>query len=488
MAGIVSIPTYGPDYTLLAMTTFGLEKPEGSTILLRPTGLTIDVARNNVVDQMLMHDEFEWIMFLDSDQTVPPETIPRLLSHNLPIVGGLYFFKDPMAKPLCYDRQPDFNARAFYRPQVEKVYKFLLERTEELNSSTEITRVLSGNDGLWPCDAIGTGCLLVRREVFEKVPYPWFSFCEGGTEDLYFCRKAKKYGYEVYVDANLLCGHVVTTTLGVQQFMGRDWTKVPGYDGRRIGEEANINNAIWLRNEWVKCSMENTIPKTIRDQVSRFLDISEGEIIKRMRTHSNAKLTEGFLEKGYETDEYLIDLMMWNYNQTLFAIWSPYNDKLYGKCLDFGGGLGTLSCILKAAGNDVDYYDPSDLMRRFTGFRFDDKAVDIRVLDHLPSDTKYDAIFAMDVLEHIPNHFPDFELEEALKLLSFMLKPGGKLYMNNTWDNRPDYPMHNPKPIEFDRVMEDLDLKLISDTEAVKVEVTICDDKKEEEALAYQGA
>jgi hypothetical protein len=66
---------------------------------------------------------------------------------------------------------------------------------------------------LMEVDATGTGCLLIRTEVFLNMDYPWFEFTktEAGKvvgEDVGFCKKAKKAGYKIYVDTSINCGHM----------------------------------------------------------------------------------------------------------------------------------------------------------------------------------------------------------------------------------------------------------------------------------------
>ncbi|GAI93114.1 unnamed protein product, partial [marine sediment metagenome] len=64
----------------------------------------------------------------------------------------------------------------------------------------------------------GAGFLLVKREVFEKLPYPWFSFEKGG-EDLYFCDKARENGFEIWADMSVLLGHLRLEPVGASQFL-----------------------------------------------------------------------------------------------------------------------------------------------------------------------------------------------------------------------------------------------------------------------------
>jgi len=52
-------------------------------------------------------------------------------------------------------------------------------------------------------DAVGTGLIMIHREVFEKMPPPWFEGFmreESGvihSEDMVFCKKARELGYKI---------------------------------------------------------------------------------------------------------------------------------------------------------------------------------------------------------------------------------------------------------------------------------------------------
>ena len=75
--------------------------------------------------------------------------------------------------------------------------------------------------------AIGCGVMLVKREVFENTPRPWFWFEQipGGKllgEDVYFCVKAQDAGYKTYLDHNLsnAIGHVGSYTYSWNDYNG----------------------------------------------------------------------------------------------------------------------------------------------------------------------------------------------------------------------------------------------------------------------------
>jgi hypothetical protein len=75
--------------------------------------------------------------------------------------------------------------------------------------------------GLAPVDVVGSAGLLVHRRVFEAMPPPWFEagslLRHGLGEDWWFCLKAKKLGFQTWVDTALPMGHTTTVTLWPHQ-------------------------------------------------------------------------------------------------------------------------------------------------------------------------------------------------------------------------------------------------------------------------------
>ena len=63
-------------------------------------------------------------------------------------------------------------------------------------------------------DGIATGCIFIKREVFNELEKPYFEFkyenenrklTEG--EDLGFCRKVSEKGHKFFIDFSMLCKH-----------------------------------------------------------------------------------------------------------------------------------------------------------------------------------------------------------------------------------------------------------------------------------------
>jgi hypothetical protein len=107
----------------------------------------------------------------------------------------------------------------------------------KLNAYVACSDYALGDKGQWHCTYkqqgkimfCGTGCMLVRREVFENIiPYPWFENDKTfdiknwakynipnkyGGQDVYFCYKVREMGLEIQEIPNHHCGHWRTKSL-----------------------------------------------------------------------------------------------------------------------------------------------------------------------------------------------------------------------------------------------------------------------------------
>jgi len=146
---------------------------------LRGHSLVYD-ARESAAKHFLESD-CDYLLFLDSDMVPPRDTIARLVEHDKPIVSALAFKRVPNYEP-C-------------------IFKTVAE------GGSEIYRDYP--KGLIEVAGVGMACTLIKREVFEKVPQPWFMPGKLG-EDLAFCKRAAEARIPIYCDTELICGHVAT--------------------------------------------------------------------------------------------------------------------------------------------------------------------------------------------------------------------------------------------------------------------------------------
>lgn len=155
----------------------------------------IGLARERCVDVALGW-EADYVFFFDSDMHVPTSAFLKLLRNDVPIVAALAFTgRDPIT-PVVY------KAEEIYEPDPEREGEGLIH--------FDYSPVLHyEKDALQQVDAIGSGVMLIKAEVFKQIKKPWF-YTVGVGEDIYFCLRAKREGIPVYVDTRVKTPHLMT--------------------------------------------------------------------------------------------------------------------------------------------------------------------------------------------------------------------------------------------------------------------------------------
>lgn len=161
---------------------------------LRMGSLIYD-ARECAVKSLLESDS-DAILFLDSDMVPTADMLTRLIEHDKSIVTALAFKRVP--------------------PYTPCIFKHVGEK--------EATAYLDYQKGLLQIEACGMACCLIKREIFEKIPQPWFTPSNDLGEDLLFCLRAKQAGIPIYCDTELICGHVGSYEIGEEHYA--NWRNV----------------------------------------------------------------------------------------------------------------------------------------------------------------------------------------------------------------------------------------------------------------------
>ena len=175
-------------------------KTSSSLSMYRSNLLPIERNRTMLVDEALKDPSTTHLLFIDTD-IIPSrkDFVDYMISYDVPIIGLLCTKKVPPYEPIMFKWEA---------PKEEKLGDFWIGYKK----------------GLTEVDSTGTGCLLVKREVFEKMPRPYFVFTNSYTqglyqsEDIYFLANAKKLGYPIYVDTSVTCVHMGVKGYGVEDF------------------------------------------------------------------------------------------------------------------------------------------------------------------------------------------------------------------------------------------------------------------------------
>lgn len=184
----IGIPTAGSIKADMAYALFRamirLYKADILFSLLFTQGSYIHTNRERLVKKA-QSEGCTHILFVDDDMFFEADAPQRLLARDKDIIGVHYNIrKNPPTSTVRMDAE----------------------------KKAHIAEVAP--DGLTTCDAAGTGFMLIKLSVFDKLSHPWFFYeCDNEgelrtSEDYWFCKKAKDAGFEIWVDLTIPVKHI----------------------------------------------------------------------------------------------------------------------------------------------------------------------------------------------------------------------------------------------------------------------------------------
>lgn len=159
-------------------------------------------AREHIVEVALQHKS-QYVLMLDDDVQPPPDILTALIreldsrSDEYAAIGAIYCSRATQPEPVVFKESA---MGAFWRWKKGDIFE---------------------------CAEIGTGCLLIRTDVFRRIPKPWFRDLTDGpaavaadksfsgvttdfaqqTDDIYFCRLLARHDYKLLAHGGALCIH-----------------------------------------------------------------------------------------------------------------------------------------------------------------------------------------------------------------------------------------------------------------------------------------
>jgi len=183
----IGIPTYGTiksKTALCLMDTINQNKDLEFLPLFCHSGY---IAENfNKIVRIAQDMLCSHIFFVEHDMSFPPDTIKRLLAHDVDAVGVLY------------------NCRYLPLTKVNWFYGKDGEITKDAEIPTE----------LFEAPVMATGCALVKTSVFSKIDKPYFPMEDDQdgnrivTQDVGFSEKIIKAGMKVWCDPTIEVKHI----------------------------------------------------------------------------------------------------------------------------------------------------------------------------------------------------------------------------------------------------------------------------------------
>ena len=179
--------------------------------MIRTNGkVFIEAARNILVELFLAMPTADRLFFIDSDTDPCPESLRMLMVKDAPIIAGLY----PIVKASAAAGSPPITTSVYRqneKPRADGVTTFKPLFFDELDGKPH------------EVDALATGNMIVKREVFEnpamiagrdfdgtRAFFLWPRTPSGQTiysDDIDFCMRAKKAGYKVVAHTGVIWGH-----------------------------------------------------------------------------------------------------------------------------------------------------------------------------------------------------------------------------------------------------------------------------------------
>lgn len=159
-----------------------------------------DFARNEIVEEFLESD-CDILWFLDADISPPVHILDLVTLHGDKWLAAGAPYPLWMNLPGTQDMGVSFTAYKGHAPTAD-------------GKSVGLKMTSVPLDGVEFVDALATGCLFLKRELFSKIEKPYFAFkrkpdtCEVTEgEDLGFAMKLQKLGIPYLCDHSMVCSH-----------------------------------------------------------------------------------------------------------------------------------------------------------------------------------------------------------------------------------------------------------------------------------------
>ena len=170
---------------------YGGEVPE------KPIARIVE-GRNRLREEALKRG-YDYLLFIDQDIIPPKDIIRKLVGRDKKIISGIYYktatmvYRDDEGKVIRKKEAPLPMIFGHLPGMKDKMRTISAEDVEE--------------DKLLDIRSCGAGCLMIHRDVLEKVKFRWLEET-GGSEDTCFCTDAVNLGFEIFADTSAKCKHL----------------------------------------------------------------------------------------------------------------------------------------------------------------------------------------------------------------------------------------------------------------------------------------
>jgi len=180
------------------------------TVIDWARGLLGDAGREKLNEYT--NEPFTHLLWLDDDHMFNPDLLVKLATHDKDMVSALYYGRTEPHLPVVYVKDETDNKYRHYPMYICP-------------------------EALFKCDAVGFGALLMRRDVLDRVPKPWFTLDWKSGEDIAFCVHAKEHGVEIYCDGTYKLGHFAPPKVITE----KDFTRYVEQHPEEFGDRVKVD-------------------------------------------------------------------------------------------------------------------------------------------------------------------------------------------------------------------------------------------------------
>ncbi len=403
-------------------------------------------ARNVIVEAAQQYD-CDRILMLDDDMVIDwnnqghkaYDFLRKLIDHDKDIIGALYYQRGQECLPVLMKKLNDTG------------YRFL--RDDEITG------------GLQEVDVAGGGCLLIKTAVFDKIPFPYFSPEYQYGTDVQLGKRAEEKGFKVWADTSIELGHLrdqktVVTSKNRHQFQD---TVVAQPGVKRTFVASEMHGAL-VRDAMTFTGRKS--PDEVYADHEKFMNNRKTYELSDQDWYREYPMERVCRQAWFNTQNEQKKMM----NQFIIGM-IPHNKPM--RVLDFGCGVGMIAHALAEKGHSVTAMDIRGTgTLEFLKWRVAKDNVPMNIIESEGGVPKingmYDAIIAMDCIEHIK------DWRKVIETLSEHLIPGGILFANNATMYDMSQPEHyDVHPREFIKACAEADLLPQTHISYIKMEVPV---------------
>lgn len=154
------------------------------------------VDSRNIIRAYALDNGYDYFLSLEVDIMIKPNTIKRLLKAEKKIIGAYYGMQINVT--LKHNQTGELVETSVNLPVV---YIQTGEQRLKRAHYEDVT-----NKGIIKIGALGVGCLLIHKDVLKQIT---FRYEEGkkAFDDIFFCSDAKRLGYGIYIDSDIILEH-----------------------------------------------------------------------------------------------------------------------------------------------------------------------------------------------------------------------------------------------------------------------------------------